>query len=523
MSADAQRPRPKHACETCKARKKKCNKGVPACSYCILKDLECRYIPLRPRRAYATPSTGDSSHTATYREGVGAKTVYNRTRTLSDTARPQVTASRHTISRPLFESPDDVRIEVQRIIQSTGEFVDDLTSLYFRTLHVHLPIISRVRFQRSILATGSGSAPGPDFSVLLLTICLNTYIPNPDRRVQEGAVAGITRQRLYVSTKALLAQVQGSMQQCSVPLIQASLLLSMYEYASGKADIALATVAACARMAYAAGIHTSRRDITDATARLEAAEAWNLWWGIVVCERTFMCEAAAPEQPLLTTFPTGDATLPVDRHMLDHEDLLLDPDLVVPNMPLLSSLTEPNVGGFARAAQACCLLGRIFEAMRVSGLDARLPRLESLDKSLQSFLSLILSQGPDKSWHHCTALAVTLRSLFILHTHILAIPHETISINFRPLDDWKQSTRAALDTATTMVLDMANWHYDVLPPDRPSDISPMQIYVVHATLENLRTRVYDRGSDSDSGSLWPESAEGDLRRYLGRIRFQWVS
>ncbi|KAL2800624.1 hypothetical protein BJX66DRAFT_291193 [Aspergillus keveii] len=519
MSADAQRPHPKHACETCKTRKKKCNKGVPSCSYCIQKDLECRYVPLRPRRVYGTPSTGDSSHTATYREGIGAEPVNDRT--LSDTARLQVAVPRHTIYRSHFESLDDVHIEVQKTIQSTGEFVDDLTSLYFRTLHVHLPIISRVRFQRSFLATGSGSAPGPDFSILLLAICLNSYIPSSVRRVQERGVAGITRQRLYLSTKALLAQVHGSIQQPSVPLIQATLLLAMYEYASGKADVALATVAACARMAYAAGIHTSRRDIVDAPTRLEAQEAWNTWWGIVVCERTFMCEAAIPEQPLLTTFPTGDATLPVDRHMLDHEDRLVYPDLVVPNMPLLSSLTELDVGGFARAAQACCLLDRIFEAIRVPELDTRLPRLESLDKSLQSFLSLILSRGPDKSWHHCTALAVTLRSLFILHTHILAIPHETISITFRPLNEWKQSSLAALDTATTMVLDMANWHYCVLPPDRPSDISPVQIYVVHATLEHLRNRL--SSSTDGTESLWPESAEGDLRRYLGRIQFQWVS
>jgi hypothetical protein len=145
-----------------------------------------------------------------------------------------------------------------------------------------------VLFQRNILATGSGSAPGPDFSVLLLTICLNSYIPKSDRRVEEGAVAGITRQHLYLSTKALLAQVQGSMQQPSVPLIQASLLLAMYEYASGKADVALATVAACARMAYAAGAHTSRRDIVNATvSRLEAQEAWNTWWAIVACERYY--------------------------------------------------------------------------------------------------------------------------------------------------------------------------------------------------------------------------------------------
>jgi hypothetical protein len=117
------------------------------------------------------------------------------------------------------------------------------------------------------------------------------------------------------------------------------------------------------------------------------------------------------------------------------------------------------------------------------------------------------------------------RSLFILHTHILSIPipHETISITFRPLNEWKQNSLAALDTATTIVLDMANWHYCVLLPDRPRDISPMQIYVVHATLEHLRNRVREWGSDSDSVSPWPETAEGDLGRYLGRIQFQWAS
>jgi hypothetical protein len=66
------------------------------------KDLECRYVPLRPRRVYATPDTSDLSHTATYREGIGADTVYDQT--LSDPARAQVAASRHTVYRPRFES-----------------------------------------------------------------------------------------------------------------------------------------------------------------------------------------------------------------------------------------------------------------------------------------------------------------------------------------------------------------------------------------------------------------------------------
>ncbi|KAJ0418388.1 hypothetical protein BJY00DRAFT_302786 [Aspergillus carlsbadensis] len=480
MSDDAPRPRPKHACDTCKARKKKCNRGVPACSYCVLRDLECRYAPLRPR-VYAPPRTSNSnpSHTATSREAGDPPTP-------STDARPPPAAERPAIYRPLFEGLDNIHLEVQRIIQTTGEFVDDLTSRYFQTLHRHLPIISRSRFQRSILATGS--VPSADTSILLLTICLNAYIPKADHRSQGGrSVPGVTRQSLYLTTKALLAQVHGSVQP-SVSLLQASILLAVYEYASGKTEVALATVAGCARMAYAAGIHISRGNAVDATARLEALEAWNTWWGTIICERAFMSEAAALEQPLATSFPPCEERLPIDRQVLDRGDLAYFDS--IPDIPVSAPLTTTNVGGFARAAQASGLLDRIFKALVISDLKTRIPLLDSLDQTLQSVLGHILSRGPDiKSWHDCTALSLNLSSL------------------------------AALDTVTTMVIDMAKWHCDALPPTGPSDISPMQIYVVHAALEHLRSR----SCNVEAESLWPAGAKGDLRRYLARIRFQWVS
>ena len=189
-----------------------------------------------------------------------------------------------------------IHLEVQRVIRSTGQFVDDLTARYFQSFHRHLPIISRLRFQNSLIASGgNGGSGGPaaDSSVLLLSICLlaTTPVPTPGED-GERPLDGVTdRQALYLSAKALLAQVQGSLHRPSLHLIQAILLLAGFEYASGRPETAFVTIAGCAREAYAAGIHnrtSTGRGHCDRGLGLRADdvdEAWNTWWGIVVYER----------------------------------------------------------------------------------------------------------------------------------------------------------------------------------------------------------------------------------------------
>lgn len=119
-----------------------------------------------------------------------------------------------------------------------------------------------------------------------------------------------------------------------------------------------------------------------------------------------VCEVGDLEQPMSTTLPPGDSRLPIDRDILDRGDLL-SPDSI-PNIPL-SCWTDTNVGGFGRAAQASCLLDQVLRGLVIPDINAMLPLLESLDRTIQSFLALVLTHRPDKSWAYCTALAVTLR------------------------------------------------------------------------------------------------------------------
>jgi hypothetical protein len=185
-----------------------------------------------------------------------------------------------------------VYLEVHSIIRATRQFVDDISARYFQRFHRHLPVISRTRFYNNL--TMIGAAPAADFSVLLLTICLITYAPALGYQSEHGAIRSVEQQSLYLTARSLFAQVQVSCSP-SVPLIQAGLLLAVYEYTHGRPGDAFVTIAGSARMAYAARIHArDRRQAqmvhtaghnADTDILLQAEEAANTWWGIVIFER----------------------------------------------------------------------------------------------------------------------------------------------------------------------------------------------------------------------------------------------
>lgn len=132
-----------------------------------------------------------------------------------------------------------------------------------------------------------GAIPSAEFSVLLLTICL-TVTAGP-----------VDQQSLRYTTNNLVTLVQESYP-TSIPLIQSRLLLAVYDYTHGRPEDAFQAIAGCSRMAYAARIHlhflpACRKDSITSSANmkarlepddpLQATEAANTWWGIIICER----------------------------------------------------------------------------------------------------------------------------------------------------------------------------------------------------------------------------------------------
>jgi hypothetical protein len=129
------------------------------------------------------------------------------------------------------------------------------------------------------------AAPTADVSILLLAICLITHIPALGYQPKNDATGSVKQQSLYLTTKSLFAQIQASCSP-SVPLIQSSLLLAMYEYTNSRPDDAFVTLAGSARMAYALRLHYPTQNApADPDSLLKAEETANVWWGIVILER----------------------------------------------------------------------------------------------------------------------------------------------------------------------------------------------------------------------------------------------
>jgi hypothetical protein len=204
----------------------------------------------------------------------------------------------HTIPSEPTASEASLYLHAHDLIRATGQFVDDISARYFQGLHRYLPVISRTRFHGSLITPGA--TPSAGFSVLLLSICLATTSPKLGWRTGDATnPRPVDRRSLHLATKSFFAQVQALFPP-SVPLIQAGLLLAVYEYAQGRPDEAFVSIASCARMAYAARIHLCNRpspqppgspraapttDTHTNTGLQLQAEAANTWWGIIICER----------------------------------------------------------------------------------------------------------------------------------------------------------------------------------------------------------------------------------------------
>lgn len=121
-----------------------------------------------------------------------------------------------------------------------------------------------------------------------------------------------------------------------------------------------------------------------------------------------------PEQPLVTTIPSGDSLLPTEPDTLGKGDFpYLNPDSIHAPYISVSCIDSFNVGGFGRAAQAAWLLDKVFESFEIPDLDSKLARLQGLDITIQTFLSGLMQQcyANEKSIDFCQAIAITIRSV----------------------------------------------------------------------------------------------------------------
>ena len=163
------------------------------------------------------------------------------------------------------------------ILQLLGDMdnVRATASKFFEHIHLWMPFISKKRFYDLYL--GPSFRSQPDAVLLLLSLKLITTLPPTNPRNP--------RTLLYQAAKHFHLEVEGS-SVFSILVLQAGVLLALYELGHAIYPAVFLTIGACARYAHALGIKVSgtlntRRVLT----LVEAEERCRVWWAIVILDR----------------------------------------------------------------------------------------------------------------------------------------------------------------------------------------------------------------------------------------------
>ncbi|AEO70175.1 85e784a5-aa62-49f1-8cce-aec5911353d2 [Thermothielavioides terrestris] len=220
------KPRPKN-CMECKKMKRKCDKGFP-CSECAKTNRTCEYK--------------DPAEDGLFGPINSAKDI-------------------HSLA---FGTLLDILITRPRVMEAVDQ--------YFAGVNSWFTIVERASFEERLEAAWA-KLPAED-SILALCMALIARPPN-----QRPSKIGDT---VYLSTKAILSLVQCKVPM-SVPLLQAELLVALYEFSQSMPQQAYLTLGRCLQMTKAFGWHNVEFWSDDRKAAMprELKLCSILWWAIV--------------------------------------------------------------------------------------------------------------------------------------------------------------------------------------------------------------------------------------------------
>lgn len=248
-----------------------------------------------------------------------------------DHERPQVQAV--DLPTILFLDPDLLRLGQvetlhnapvipQHLLQLIGS-LDEIrftADNFFGHIHQWMPFISKKRFYNLYMQPSFHSQP--DVALLLLALKLITTLPLPDLPNPHTA--------LYHTIKHFYLEVEGSF---SLLVLQAGILVALYELGHGIYPAAFLSIGQCARYAHALGINTSHAvPATRVLTLVEVEERRRVWWAIVILDRYVVpsdqirwqdidngsfVSIGCPGRPFVTADPRLDDMLPVNDATFD--------------------------------------------------------------------------------------------------------------------------------------------------------------------------------------------------------------
>ncbi|KAJ5699354.1 hypothetical protein N7536_002367 [Penicillium majusculum] len=353
------------SCQSCRSSKRKCDKALPRCSLCAKRNRSCEYWRPEPLSHSATALSPERGwYPSPLDEQADIQTIDFPTILFLDPALLQ-----HSL---LETSPTTGTTVPQDILELLGDLdgIQLTATRFFKHIHQWMPFISKKRFYDLYLQPSFRSRP--DVALLLLALKLITTFPPAGSRSPRTA--------LYNSAKHFYLKVEESF---SILVLQAGVLVALYELGHGIYPAAFLSIGVCARYAHALGINVSRTVPTRRVLTLvEVEERRRAWWAIVILDR--FVSIGCPGRPFATADPKLDDYLPSD-------DAAWDQGTVKPDR--FSTLSSPMTGHmskFALLCQAARLLGQVLHHLSTDFTNEDDVWIQ-LDRTLQSRLAAALN------------------------------------------------------------------------------------------------------------------------------------
>ncbi|TAQ90820.1 hypothetical protein B7494_g878 [Chlorociboria aeruginascens] len=442
-------------CWNCKIKKRKCTKDLPSCALCSRLLLKCEYNYSSYKSvATITPKSEKSSEPRTRSSSPSASTPI-----LHASANLLAAISDISLGSPKFSSigiEADISAQIAAIIARSGETIPTIIASYFRTVDTWLPIISRENLQ--FYVDNANPIPIAHSSLLL---CMSLA----------GSTSNTVRSSIYTAAKALHSLLISS-GNVSIEVVQAALLVCIYEQGHGIPESSQTTIAVCSRLG-----HT----LINNCRKMGAKEIQNTEIGRL-CENRYINLGALPEDIFFSAGrPSSMYThveLPTDNTMPKTATL------PVPRTPsgVISGLPATRFGPFCRCARSAYLLGQTLEFIELSSVRTSVDENEvaTLDSSLQD-LGMDLVRYAVNGWEECcAAIGLCFSSILVLHKRVSELPNIPESRKEMAFLTMKSATRMVIDICHRFQIDLNFIEISALP--LPATFCIYQATLLHIQL-----------------------------------------
>lgn len=281
-----------HSCFLCRRGKRRCDKNLPSCELCTRKGWKCSYPQRRGQRSASPPHSPDRAESANEANSIITRPASTKNGIISSHLVAAPSASSVTVNIAIgFLAPDlfrEVSLEIPRpnleipedVILSLGDRQElRETALQFFQI-TWMPIISRKSYFNAVLNPLSPLRRPTSLLALCIKLCCLEVRENGDEE----------RTSLYRLTKKFYSEVESTEGLC-IQVLQAGILIAIFEIGDAIYPGAYLTVGACARYGVALGLDKINRDRMGgdhnrAVSWMEIEEKRRAWWGVLILDRS---------------------------------------------------------------------------------------------------------------------------------------------------------------------------------------------------------------------------------------------